>query len=147
MVRLYLSRQASSPTRYIIEQTLFFLVGWVPTIVGIGIRAILYRLIIKMGGWSAIERNVRLRFADNIHLAHGVYLDEGVYLHACPGGIDIGERTIVMHGAILHVYNFRNIPHSRIQIGCDSLIGEYTVIRGQGAYSSATGFIHPPSHK
>lgn len=132
MVRLYLSRQASSPTRYIIEQTLFFLVGWVPTIVGIGIRAILYRLIIKMGGWSAIERNVRLRFADNIHLAHGVYLDEGVYLHACPGGIDIGERTIVMYGAILHVYNFRNIPHSRIQIGCDSLIGEYTVIRGQG---------------
>lgn len=37
-----------------------------------------------------------------------------------------------MHGAVLHVYNFRGMPQSRIQIGCDSLIGEYSVIRGQG---------------
>ncbi len=37
-----------------------------------------------------------------------------------------------MHGAILHVYNFREIPHAGITIGRQSLIGEYTVIRGQG---------------
>ena len=37
-----------------------------------------------------------------------------------------------MHGAVLHVYNFRNMPHSGIKIGKNSLIGEYTVIRGQG---------------
>jgi acetyltransferase-like isoleucine patch superfamily enzyme len=37
-----------------------------------------------------------------------------------------------MHGAILHVYNFRNLPHSGIKIGHNSLIGEYSVIRGQG---------------
>ena len=37
-----------------------------------------------------------------------------------------------MHGAILHVYNFRDMPQSRIKIGCDSLVGEYSVIRGQG---------------
>jgi acetyltransferase-like isoleucine patch superfamily enzyme len=30
------------------------------------------------------------------------------------------------------VYNFRGIPHSGIRIGRDSLVGEYTVIRGQG---------------
>ena len=47
-------------------------------------------------------------------------------------GIQIGDNTIIMHGAILHVYNFRNIPHSGIKIGRDSLIGEYSVIRGQG---------------
>ena len=39
---------------------------------------------------------------------------------------------MVMHGAILHVYNFRGIPHSGITIGAESLIGEYSVIRGQG---------------
>jgi acetyltransferase-like isoleucine patch superfamily enzyme len=33
---------------------------------------------------------------------------------------------------VLHVYNFRGIPRSGIRIGRDSLIGEYTVIRGQG---------------
>jgi acetyltransferase-like isoleucine patch superfamily enzyme len=40
-----------------------------------------------------------------------------------------------MHGAILHVYNFRGIPQSHITIGKDCLIGEYSVIRGQGGVS------------
>ncbi len=132
MIRLYLSRQAAGIGRYILEQLIMLLFGWIPTFVGIGIRGVVYRLILRMNGWAAIERNVRLRFAGNITLGHGAYLDESVYLHACPEGIRIGPRTIVMHGAVLHVYNFRGIPHSHIAIGQDSLIGEYTVIRGQG---------------
>jgi acetyltransferase-like isoleucine patch superfamily enzyme len=131
-MRLYIQRQASSPARYWLEQILFFLVGWIPTVFGVGLRSILYRVIMKMDGISAIEKNVRLRFANNIHLGKGVYLDEGVYLHACPKGIDIGEGTFVMHGAVLHVYNFRGLPHGGIKIGSNSLVGEYTVIRGQG---------------
>jgi len=131
-LRLYLDRQASSFTRYCLEQLLFLLIGWIPTIIGIGIRGVLYRLILQMDGPAAIENNVRLRFANYIKLGHGVYLDQNTYLHACPNGIEIGENTIVMHGAVLHVYNFRNIPHSKIKIGRDSLIGEYSVIRGQG---------------
>jgi acetyltransferase-like isoleucine patch superfamily enzyme len=131
-LRLYLGRQASSLFRYFIEQTVFFLFGWVPTIVGVGLRGLFYRLILKMDGLAAIESRVRIRFADHIKLGHGVYIDEGVYLHACPKGIEIGANTIVMHGAVLHVYNFRDMPQSRIRIGKDSLIGEYSVIRGQG---------------
>ena len=131
-LRLYLERQSSSLPRYFYEQ--FFLVsfGWIPTIIGIGLRSILYRLILHMDGTAAIENNVRLRFADHIRLGNGVYLDQGSYLHATPGGIEIGARTIVMHGAVLHVYNFRDMPQSRIKIGSDSLVGEYSVIRGQG---------------
>lgn len=131
-ISLYLSRQASNPFRYVLEQFLYLSVGWVPTIIGIALRTILYRLIIHMDGLSAIENGVRLRFADHIHLSRGVYLDQGTYLHACPNGIEIGENTIVMHGAILHVYNFRQIPHAGIKIGKNCLIGEYCVIRGQG---------------
>ncbi len=108
------------------------MVGWIPTIIGIGIRGIIYRAVLKIEGWAAIENGVRLRFANNIFLHSGSYLDQGVYLHACPAGIEIGANTIVMHGAILHVYNFREMPHSRIIIGGDCLIGEYTIIRGQG---------------
>ena len=37
-----------------------------------------------------------------------------------------------MHGAVLHVYNFRNLPNAGIKIGKDCLIGEYSIIRGQG---------------
>jgi acetyltransferase-like isoleucine patch superfamily enzyme len=131
-IRLYIDRQASSIFRYILEQTLLFLFGWIPTIIGVGLRGVFYRLILRMDGLAAIESRVRLRFADYIKLGHGVYLDEGVYLHACPQGIEIGPRSIVMHGAVLHVYNFRDMAQSGIKIGSDSLIGEYSVIRGQG---------------
>ncbi|MFZ6028842.1 MAG: acyltransferase [Chloroflexota bacterium] len=128
----YLDRQAANIWRYFLEQTFFLFLGWIPTILGIGVRGILYRLILRMEGVAAIENNVRLRFASHIRLHHGVYIDQGAYLHACPNGIELGEGTIVMHGAVLHVYNFRNMPHSGIQIGKDSLVGEYSVIRGQG---------------
>ncbi len=103
-----------------------------PTIVGIGLRAVLYKLILRSEGLAAIENQVRLRFADHIQLDQGVYLDQHVYLHACPNGIKIGRNSYVMYGTVLHVYNFRNLPRSGIWIGQDSLIGEYNVIRGQG---------------
>lgn len=131
-LQLYLERQSTSVIRYFYEQ--FFLVsfGWIPTVFGIALRGLLYRFILHMEGVAAIENNVRIRFASYIRLGHGVYLDQGSYLHATPQGIDIGARTIIMHGAVLHVYNFRNMPQSFIKIGCDSLVGEYSVIRGQG---------------
>lgn len=131
-ISLYLDRQASSWFRYVYEQTVLFFLGWVPTIIGIGLRGLLYRLILHMEGLVAVENNVRLRYTNFIKLGHGVYLDQGTYLHAAPQGINIGHRTIIMHGAILHVYNFRGMPHSGIEIGRECLIGEYSVIRGQG---------------
>lgn len=129
---LYISRQAGSPLRYAYEQAVMALVGWIPTVVGIAIRAMLYRLILHMSGMAAIENGVRLRYASHIHLSNGTYLDQGVYLHATPQGIHIGAGSFVMHGAVLHVYNFRDLPHAFIRIGRDSLIGEYNVLRGQG---------------
>jgi acetyltransferase-like isoleucine patch superfamily enzyme len=131
-LRLYMSRQAASLGRYWLEQLLMLAVGWIPTVIGIGIRGLFYRLILRMDGQAAIENGVRLRFASHIRLGRGVYLDQNTYLHACPQGIEIGDETLVMHGAVLHVYNFRDMPQSRIKIGRNSLIGEYSVIRGQG---------------
>jgi acetyltransferase-like isoleucine patch superfamily enzyme len=131
-IGLYLSRQADNPGRYVLEQTLQALVGWIPTVVGIGMRAILYKLMLHADGLAAIETRVRLRFANRVRLGSGAYLDQGVYIHACPNGVEIGPGTLVMHGSVLHVYNFRGIPHSGIRIGRDSLVGEYNVIRGQG---------------
>jgi acetyltransferase-like isoleucine patch superfamily enzyme len=131
-IRLYLRRQASGVGRYCLEQLVIASVGWIPTLLGIGIRACVYRLILTMRGLVAIESGVRLRFANNIILGKGTYLDHGAYLHACPHGIHIGANCLVLHGAVLHVYNFRDLPDSMIRIGDDCVIGEYTVIRGQG---------------
>ena len=144
-LRLYLSRQASSPGRYVVEQLVLVLFGWIPTVVGAGLRAFAYRLIMRLEGVVAIEKGVRIRFADRIRLAQGVYLDEGVYLHACPDGITIGEDTFVMHGAVLHVYNFRDLPHAFIRIGRRSLIGEYNVLRGQGGITIGDRVYTAPS--
>lgn len=131
--------------RYVLEQSVQALVGWVPTILGIGLRALLYRLILRMEGWVAIERGVRLSFANHIRLGDGAYLDQGVYIHACPGGVEIGSGTLVMYGCVLHVYNFRTIPHARIHIGSNSLLGEYTVIRGQGGVTIGDRVYTSPS--
>jgi len=131
-VRLYLRRQASGLGRYCVEQLIMASVGWIPTVLGIAIRACAYRLILTMRGPVAIDNGVRLRFASNIVLGKGTYLDHGTYLHACPNGIQIGANCLVLHGSVLHVYNFRGLPHSGIRIGDDCLIGEYTLIRGQG---------------
>ncbi|MFN8062107.1 MAG: acyltransferase [Vicinamibacterales bacterium] len=129
---LYLRRQAVSPARYGLEQVVTGLFGWIPTPIGLALRALVYRTILTMHGIAGIERRVRLRFASEIELGDGAYLDESVYVHACPAGVHIGRRTLVMHGSVLHVYNFRDLPHAGIWVGDDSLIGEFNVIRGQG---------------
>ena len=85
--------------------------------VGIDLRAILYRLMLTMEGSAAIESGVRSRFASHIRPGAGGYLDQGVYFHAYPTGVTIGPRTLVMHGCILHVYNFEiyPTPESRLE--------------------------------
>lgn len=128
----YLARQSQSLPRYIWEHAVQFAFGWAPTIGGIALRSLAYRSILHMNGLAAIEDGVRIRFASNVYLDKGAYLDHGVYLHACPGGIRIGAESMVMKNAILHVYNFRNLPHAGITIGARSLVGESCILRGQG---------------
>lgn len=131
-LRYYLAGQAASLPRYILEQLVLAIFGWMPTIIGVGLRGLAYRLIMNLNGRVAIENGVRLAHAKNITLGRGVYLDSGVYLHALPNGISIGEGTFIMHHTMLHVFNFRNLPQSGITIGKNCFLGEYNVIRGQG---------------
>jgi acetyltransferase-like isoleucine patch superfamily enzyme len=131
-IRYFLAGQASSVSRYILEQLVLSLFGWVPTLLGIGARSVMYRLIMQLEGSVAIEAGVRFLYADHIKLGKGVFLDQGVYLHALPGGISIGENSFLMHHTMLHVFNFRSLPHSGITIGKNCFLGEYNVIRGQG---------------
>lgn len=131
-IQLYLRRQADSAPRYVFEQCMQLLFGGIPTVFGVAVRAIAYRAILKMDGMAAIENGARLRYASRIRLGSGVYLDQGVYIHAAPSGVEIGAGSYVMHGSVLHVYNFRQLPEAGIWIGRNSLIGEMNVLRGQG---------------
>lgn len=131
-IRYYLRGQAASVSRYILEQIVLGLFSWIPTLVGIGIRSLAYKLIMKLDGTAAIEAGVRLAYTSNIRLGNGVYLDRGVYLHALPGGITIGDETFLMHHTMFHVFNFRNLPQAGISVGQNCFFGEFNVIRGQG---------------
>jgi acetyltransferase-like isoleucine patch superfamily enzyme len=131
-LRYYLAGQAVSVPVYILEQMILNVFGWVPTVVGVGLRAFVYRLIMKLDGLPAIESGVRISYASNVHLGRNVYLDRGVYLHALPAGISIGDSTFVMHHTMLHVFNFRDLPQAEIRIGKNCFIGEFNVVRGQG---------------
>ena len=131
-LRYYLAGQAASVPVYILEQSLLTLFGWIPTALGIGLRALAYRPIMSFDGTPAIESGVRIAYASNIRLGRNVYLDRGVYLHALPSGITIGDNTFLMHHTMLHVFNFRGLPRAGINIGKNCFLGEYNVIRGQG---------------
>ena len=131
-LRYYMSGQATSLGAYILEQIIYTLFGWIPSIVGLGLRAITYKLILHSEGLPAIEHGTRLVQGRNIRLGRGAYVDHGVYLHATPGGISIGNNTFIMHRSALHVFNFRGLPKAGITIGNDCFIGEMTVMRGQG---------------
>lgn len=128
----YVRAQSTSPGAYFLEQLVFALCSWIPGLLGIAIRALAYKLILHSEGWPAIEQGVRICQPRNLTLHKGVYLDHGVYLHACPEGIEIGQNTYVMHRAELHVYNFRGLEQSRIKVGRNCIIGEFSIIRGQG---------------
>lgn len=134
-LRYYLAGQAKSLPAYMLEQSVLTLFGWIPTLVGIGLRSLVYRLIMQLNGTAAIENGVRIVYASNVRLGQRVYLDHGVYLHALPAGITIGDNTFIMHHTMLHVFNFRNLPQAGISIGHNCFIGEFNVIRGQGGVS------------
>jgi acetyltransferase-like isoleucine patch superfamily enzyme len=106
--------------------------AWAPGLPGLFLRSLWDRLWIKGGGWFARERGVRILGAKFITIDGGAFLDYDVYLHGRPGGLSIGPRTRVMAGAVLHVYNHRDLAGSGIRIGADCVIGIGCVITGQG---------------
>jgi acetyltransferase-like isoleucine patch superfamily enzyme len=140
----YIRGQADGWSAYIAQEAILGALSWIPSIVGIALRSVGYRAILQMRGRAAIEHGVRLRHTRHIVLGDGAYLDYGAYLHATPGGITIGDDTFVMHGALLHVYNFRDLPHAFIQIGTSCIVGEGTVIRGQGGVTIGDNVLIAP---
>lgn len=138
-LQYYLKGQSTSIPRYILEQTVMTLLGGLPSLLGIGLRGIAYKALLKADGIPLIEHNVRLLSPANIRLGERVYIDAGCYLNALPGGISIGAGTSLMHGVIFHVFNYRSLPKAGIWVGRNCFFGEYTCIRGQGGVHIGDG--------
>lgn len=146
-LRYYVQGQAAGVPNYLLQGLATTMLGGVPGLPGIALRGFAYRLILRMEGFAAIESGVRLRYAQGIRLGANVYLDQGVYLHGCPQGIEIGAGSCVMHNAELHVFNFRNLPHAFIRVGSGTFIGESVVVRGQGGVTIGDSVLIAPLAK
>jgi acetyltransferase-like isoleucine patch superfamily enzyme len=140
----YLRNKVSSPWHYVAGETLQGLIGWVPGIIGVGLRAVAYKSFLRSSGLPAIEDHVRINRSEDISLGKGVYIDHGVYLHGGSGGLRIGDGSWVMSGCRLHVFNFRGIQHGGIHLGCRTFLGEETLMRGQGGITVGDDVLFAP---
>ena len=143
----YVEGQAPDVANYVLQGMLTTLFGSVPGLPGLALRGLTYRGMMRLDGFVGIEAGVRLRHARHIELGRNVYLDQGVYLHACPGGIQIGDDTVILHNTELHVFNFRQLPHAFIKIGRGTFVGESVVVRGQGGVTIGDRVLIAPQAK
>jgi len=143
-LQAYLKAQSSSPLRHAAEELLRLVVGWVPGATGIAIRAPLWRMLLNGEAYPAIESGVIVKNSRCIKLGRGVFLDRKVYLHGGRMGLSLGDRTRVMFGAEINVYNFRGLEESFIEIGPDCVIGPGCVITGQGGVKIGSDVIIGP---
>lgn len=143
-LRFYLRGKTRSFPRYLLSEFLQACVAWIPSVVGIGLRAVLYKPVLRSDGLPAIEDHVRIHRPEDIRLGRNVYIDHGVYLHGAPGGLQIDDGAWVMAGARLHVFNFRGIAGAGIRIGKRTFIGEESLIRGQGGVQIGNNVLFGP---
>ena len=143
-LKFYLRSKTSSLPRYLVCEALQALVGWVPSVVGVGLRGVLYKLVLRAEGLPAIEDHVRICRPEDITLGRGVYIDHGVYLHGAPGGLHIGDHSWIMTGCRLHVFNYRDISHAGIRLGHHTFLGEGSIVRGQGGVTVGNHVLFGP---
>lgn len=144
LLKIYIYTQSTSIYRYPIEIFLYTLLGWVIGFPGILLRGLFYRLIIKYNGFFAIESNVNIKRPYDIFLDDGVFIDNNVVLRGAVGGIKIGKNTRIMCGAKLDVYNHRNLLKSRIEIGENCVVGNSSILYGQGDLKIGNNVIMGP---
>lgn len=144
-LQFYIKGQADGGIlEYAKQEAVLALASGLPSLPGIAARSLLYRMIMKVNGTVAIEAGARLRCTKNITLDKGVYVDHGVYIHAVGGPVEVGENTFLMHHTELHNYNFRDLPHAGIKIGKNCIIGEFSILRGQGGITIGDSVLFAP---
>ena len=152
---IYVRTLSTSPVRLPLEQLIFLLVSWIPTPLGVALRAILYPMIMRASFPLIVERNATLHRPGAITLGRNVFLGENAYLLAGGQGISMGDYCQIMPNVVLMIRDYRGIPgagielgdhvginvgsilfsHGRTRIGDNVLIGPGVVISTAGHFS------------
>jgi acetyltransferase-like isoleucine patch superfamily enzyme len=140
-LNLYFYVNSSSVLRYCVEQIIFLFLSWIPSMVGIALRAIVYKLIINSKGLAVIEEGVCFKRPKDIHLQSGVYIGQGCHIYGTPAGLHIGPHTRITHNAYLNVCNYSKFTVREAVPSCESKmeIGEHCVV---GAFSCLMAYGH-----
>jgi acetyltransferase-like isoleucine patch superfamily enzyme len=140
---IYRYVNSTSVARYFVEQIIFLFCSWIPTILGIILRAVAYKLVLNSKGLQVIEEGVSFKRPKDIHLDKGVYIGRNAYLWGTPNGLFIGANTRVMHNAWINVNNYSKFTVHNITLDAKYEskieIGEYCII---GAFSCLLGYGH-----
>lgn len=131
-LRLHFLIESTGVIQYFFENLIQLFLNWIPSILGICLRYLFYRLLIRIEGKVVIQSDCIFKQAKNIVLGDGVYIDHRVYMHATPGGIEIGENSRIMFNAELHVHNYNAFSEGKISIGKNTVVGPFSVIMGHG---------------
>jgi len=143
----YFELKSGGLIRNLMEELFNACLGQIPGPVGLFLRWIGWRLLIKGSGWMAIERGVEIFGSRWIEMGRGIYLGERVILQGRPGGLKIQDGVRVMPNAVLNVYNYRGLDRSGIEIGKGAIIGIGSVITGQGRVEIGEDVILAPGVK
>jgi acetyltransferase-like isoleucine patch superfamily enzyme len=114
---LYLRTVSTSGPRLLLEQAIFLLASWVPTVVGVGLRALLYPLIVRARWPLVTEKNVTLHRPGRMRFGANVYLSENVYILAGGDGVEIGDYSELLPNVVLMIRDYRGVSGARIEIG------------------------------
>jgi acetyltransferase-like isoleucine patch superfamily enzyme len=126
---LYVQTLSTSPSRIFFEQLIFLLTSWVPTALGVGLRGVLYPLIMRARWPLLIEKNVTIHRPGALTLGRNVFLAENTYILAGGAGISIGEYSEILPNCVLMIRDYRGVtPPPRIEIGRHVGIGAGVVI-------------------
>ena len=125
----YLGSRAASPLRYMAEQLPQWLVGFVPGLPGMALRALVYRPFFGRGSAApVIEGGVELFHMNSIFLGKSVYIDRGARLHASVAAITVGACCRIMRGAYLCSFVSNAAPGEGIRLGPRCWVGVGAVL-------------------
>jgi acetyltransferase-like isoleucine patch superfamily enzyme len=130
---IYAATISTHPARLPLEQLVFLLASWVPTPLGVAMRALLYPLIVRAGWPLVVEKNVTLHRPGAIRLGRNVFLGENVYMLAGGRGIRVGDYSEILPGCVLMIRDYRGVPNAGIDIGHHVGINTGAIIFSHGA--------------
>lgn len=131
-IGVYARTLSTHPARLPFEQLVFLLASWVPTPLGVALRAALYPLIVHARWPLVVEKNVTLHRPGAIRLGRNVYLGDNVYLLAGGSGIEIGDYTEILPGAAIMIRDYRGVPDAGVEIGSRVGINAGAVVFSHG---------------